>query len=134
MKKLRNVIKDYYEISVCSGVFLETRSNEIGYQEVSTNLADDFTAIVPITPDLYDKLQVDFKEKGHSKQKFFIDTQSYILKKIVNDIKEKFQTEEKSVDFYGGFVVADDVQLERFLLLRYNVMESEPVLMFVVRG
>lgn len=132
MNKLKLILKEYYEISVCSGIKGEKVScSDFEYVEAQTSIPKE-TGLLTITPDLYDRLVVEFNEQANGKQKFYIDTQSHILKRLIKPLKKHFESEGKTVQLHGGFVVQDDVEEDRFIFLKYNVVESEPAVLFVV--
>lgn len=122
-----DVVKQYYEILICVGKKFD-KEELLDYIPVSTTIGEE-GGIIPINTSVYDKMQIEFNESGLRKQKFFIDLEHRDIVKLRHQIKKEVN---KDIKFYTGFLI-EDVEADRFALLKYNVLESEPVLLFVVK-
>ena len=121
------IVKRYYEILICVGKKFDNEE-QLDYVSVSTTIGEE-GGVVPISTSVYDKMQIEFNESQFRKQKFFLDLGHRDIVKLKHKIQKEI---DKDVKFYAGFLV-EDLEADRFALLKYNVLESEPVLLFIVK-
>lgn len=121
------IVKQYYEILICVGKKFD-KEEQSAYIPVSTTIGEE-GGLIPISTSVYDKMQIEFNESQFRKQKFFLDLGHRDIVKIKHKIQKEI---DKDIQFYGGFLV-EDVEADRFVLLKYNVLESEPVLLFIAK-
>lgn len=124
---ITEIVKQYYEILICVGKKFDNEE-QLDYVPVSTTIGEE-GGVIPIRTSVYDKMQIEFNESQFKKQKFFLDLGHRDIVKLKHKIQKEI---DKDVKFYAGFLV-EDLEADRFALLKYNVLESEPVLLFIAK-